>query len=37
MDDIIFDELGLTRAERNEVYWSVAELVQQRLDKAATR
>lgn len=37
LDDIIFDELGLARAERNEVYWSVAELVQQRLDKAATR
>jgi len=37
LDDIIFDELGLTRAERNEVYWSVAELVKQRLDRAATR
>ncbi len=37
LDDIIFDALGLTPAERNEVYWSVAELVKQRLDKAATR
>ncbi|MEK7728312.1 MAG: hypothetical protein AAB354_07840 [candidate division KSB1 bacterium] len=37
LDDIIFNELGLTQAERNEVYWSVAELVKQRLDKAATR
>jgi hypothetical protein len=37
LDDIIFDELGLTPDERNEVYWSVAELVKQRLDKAATR
>jgi len=37
LDDIIFDELGLTEDERNEVYWSVAELVKQRLDKAASR
>ncbi|MBX7204331.1 MAG: hypothetical protein K1X81_02795 [Bacteroidia bacterium] len=37
IDDIIFDELGLTQEERNEVYWSVAELVQQRLNKAASR
>jgi hypothetical protein len=37
LDDIIFDELGLTSEERNEVYWSVAELVKQRLDKAASR
>jgi hypothetical protein len=37
LDDIIFTELGLTTAERKEVYWSVAELVKQRLDKAATR
>lgn len=37
LDNIIFDELGLTQEERNEVYWSVAELVKQRLDKAASR
>ena len=37
LDNIIFDELGLTQAERNEVYWSVAELVKQRIDKAASR
>jgi len=37
LDDIIFDELSLTRAERDEVYWSLAELVKQRLDKAASR
>ena len=37
LDDIIFDELGITETERNEVYWSVAELVKQRLDKAASR
>ena len=37
LDDIIFDELELTQEERNEVYWSVAELVKQRLDKAASR
>jgi hypothetical protein len=37
LDNVIFDELGLTKDERNEVYWSVAELVKQRLDKAASR
>ena len=30
----IFNELGLTDNERKEVYWSVCELVKQRLDKA---
>lgn len=34
LDDIIFDELGLTEEERKEVYWSLCELVKQRLDKA---
>jgi len=34
LDNIVFDELGLTQKERNEVYWSVCELVKQRLDKA---
>lgn len=34
LDDIIFDELGLTLEERNEVYRSLAELVKARLDKA---
>ncbi|MCW3130527.1 MAG: Eco57I restriction-modification methylase domain-containing protein [Methanophagales archaeon] len=34
LDNIIFDELGLTAAERKEVYWSVCELVKQRLEKA---
>jgi hypothetical protein len=37
LDDIIFDELGLTEEERNEVYWATAELVKQRLDKAGSR
>ena len=37
LDDIIFDEIGLTNDERNEIYWSVAELVQQRINKAASR
>ena len=37
LDDVIFDELELTQDERNEDYWSVAELVKQRLDKAASR
>lgn len=34
LDDIVFDILGLTQAERNEVYWSVCELVKNRLEKA---
>ena len=34
LDSIIFDELGLTKEERKEVYWSVCELVKQRIDKA---
>lgn len=37
LDKVVFDALGLTDEERNEVYWSVAELVQQRLNKAASR
>jgi len=36
LDDIVFDALGLTEEERREVYWAVAELVQQRLKKART-
>jgi hypothetical protein len=34
LDNLIFDELDLTQDERKEVYWSVCELVKQRLDKA---
>jgi hypothetical protein len=34
LDDIVFDILGLTQEERNEVYWSVCELVKNRLEKA---
>jgi len=34
LDDIVFDELGLTEQERKEVYWAVAELVKNRLEKA---
>jgi len=34
LDDIIFDALGLTEEERKEVYWSVVELVKNRLEKA---
>ncbi len=34
LDDIIFDALGLTQVERTEVYYSVCELVQNRLNKA---
>ncbi|MFH1564042.1 MAG: hypothetical protein ABIF11_11610 [Nitrospirota bacterium] len=34
LDDIVFDVLGLMQAERDEVYWSVCELVKNRLEKA---
>jgi len=34
LDDIVFDALGLTEEICKEVYWSVAELVKARLDKA---
>jgi len=34
LDDIVFDALGLTKQERKEVYWAVAELVKNRLEKA---
>lgn len=34
LDDIVFDALGLTDEERKEVYWAVAELVKNRLEKA---
>lgn len=34
LDDIVFDILGLTEDERNEVYLSVCELVKNRLEKA---
>jgi hypothetical protein len=34
LDDIVFDALGLTDQERKEVYWAVAELVKNRLEKA---
>jgi len=36
LDDIIFDILDLTEEERKEVYWSVCELVQNRLKKAGS-
>lgn len=34
LDDTIFNILDLTNQERKEVYWAVAELVQNRLNKA---
>ncbi|OGU73051.1 MAG: hypothetical protein A2V93_07265 [Ignavibacteria bacterium RBG_16_34_14] len=34
LDDIVFDAVGLTKAEREEVYYAVCELVQNRLNKA---
>lgn len=34
LDDIVFDALNLTQEERKEVYWSVAELVKNRPEKA---
>ena len=33
---IMFDTLSLTEQERKEVYWAVAELVKNRLDKAGS-
>lgn len=32
LDDIVFDILGLTEDERNEVYWSGCGLVKKRLE-----
>jgi hypothetical protein len=37
IDKVIFDSLNLNADERNEVYWATAELVKQRIDKAASR
>lgn len=34
LDDVAFDILGLSEAERDEVYWAVCELVRNRLEKA---
>ena len=34
VDEFIFDAIGLSQDERNEVYWAVGELVQKRLEKA---
>ena len=34
LDDIVFDILGLTQDERNEVYWAVCDLAKNRLEKA---
>jgi len=34
LDDVVFDILGLTQEERDEVYWAVCELVRKRLEKA---
>jgi len=34
LDDIVFNILGLTEDERNEVYWSVCKWVKNRLEKA---
>jgi hypothetical protein len=34
LDDIVFDILGLNQDEKTEVYWSVCELVKNRLEKA---
>jgi len=33
LDDVVFDILGLTQAERDKVYWSVSELVKNRIEK----
>lgn len=34
LDDIVFDIIGLTQDERNEVYWVGYALVKNRLEKA---
>ena len=34
LDDIIFNEIGLTADECKEVYWALCELVKQRIEKA---
>ena len=33
LDDMVFDAIGLTKDERKEVYWTVYELVQKRLEE----
>lgn len=37
IDNIIFDFLELSESERNEVYWSVCEMVQNRINKAKSK
>ncbi len=34
LDDIVFDEIGLTDGEKKEIYWNICELTKQRSDKA---
>jgi hypothetical protein len=34
LNDIVFNILGLTENERNEVYWTVCEMARNRLEKA---
>jgi hypothetical protein len=34
LDDTVFDILGLTQEERNEVYWLICELIKNKLEKA---
>ena len=34
LDDVVFDIIGLTQEERDEMYWAVCELVKNRLEKA---
>lgn len=36
LDDKVFDVLGLSMEERNEVYWSICELFRSRLEKASS-
>jgi len=36
LDDIVFDILDLSQKERDEVYWAICELVQNRLQKATS-
>jgi hypothetical protein len=37
IDKVVFDALELSESERNEVYWSVCEMVQNRINKANSK
>jgi hypothetical protein len=37
LDNLVFDAIGLSPTERTEIYWAVAELIKQQLNKAKSR